>query len=801
MKRHTCFDRVLFLFLFVCLVPCLAGPAGAADDAGVLTVTVVDPAGKPVTDARVTLVEAGRAIYVDEEGRVVFSGVPPGEYHVEASSARFGTAVTELSLAAGEERTASLELARSVHRERIVVTATPGGRGSAEVVVPVNVLDEEELSERMQPTLGETLAQEPGIHSTFFGAGASRPVIRGQAGGRVSILEGGLSVGDASTTSPDHAVSTDPLTAETVEVVRGPAALIYDSSAIGGLVNIIDNRIPDHAPRKAFGGSVDLRGGSAADERAGAVDLLGGNERFAWHVDGAARDTDDYEIPAPAVVGDPASPSDRLPNSAVESSTLTGGVSALFDKGYVGVSARGFDSEYGIQEIELEPAGAPRGGKKEAGGVSIDMQQRRFDLRGGHSLDGGFADRLSYGVGVTDYEHAELEGGEVGTRFFNENREARVELAHGQSRKTPGVIGAQYRDRESRAEGAEAFVPESDTDNLALFALQEVETGAVRLEFGARYETADVGVGPILPEIQERIDNNPNCLQPRDRDFDDASASAGAVWLSDNGYAVGGSVTRAVRSPNSEELYSCGPHLATQSFEVGNVDLSEEVGLGLDLSLRKRSGRLTGEINLFANRFDDYIYEEFTGRILDEMGTAFDPMGPAPEFILPEFRFTQADAEFHGAELVALIDLVSNDEHHLDLELGGDVVRAELRDTDEYLPRIPAARYGFGFHYRGERWYGSASLRHTDEQDRLAPSETITSPDVDGLELLGGPTDSYTLLGAHVGYRVVRGETMHDLSLRGTNLTDEEARLHTSRLKNVAPLPGVDVGLIYRLVF
>ncbi len=761
-------------FISICtIILAVTASVSAAAETGSVTVSIVAPGGSPVSDAHVVLIETRQHEFVDAEGKVRFDGVPAGEYHVEAESPRFGTVVAEFDLAPGRDHDIHLKMTRSVHQERIVVTAAPGGRGSAELVVPVDVLDEAELAERMQPTLGETLAQEPGIHSTFFGAGASRPIIRGQSGGRVRILENGLGVGDASTASPDHAVATDPMSAQTVEIVRGPAALLYDTSAIGGLVNIFDGRIPDHAPRKKFGGSANLRWGSSAEEKSSGLQLDGGSDRFAWHFDGARRDTEDYDIP-----------SGTLPNSAVESTTLTVGGSILFDDGFVGVSGKGFDTEYGIQEIELEPLDAPPAAEAE-GGVLIDMEQRRFDLRGGFALDRGFVDNLRFSIGVSDYEHTEFASGVAGTTFFSESREARVELAHNQGSPRSGVIGLQFANRDAEARGEEGFLPKTETDTLALFALQEFSTGPLQLELGGRYETSDVGVGRIAPEFQARV-VAAGCSDPRDTDFDAFSASAGAVWLSGNGYGVGVSLTRAVRSPSAEELFSCGPHLATQSFEVGNAELDEESGLALDLSLRKREGRFTGEITLFANRFDDYIYEEYTNVIRTPEGEAFDTFVTTPaEIVLPEFRFTQANAEFHGAELRVGIDLFSNEVHHVGLELTGDFVRAELRDTDEDLPLIPADRYGIGMHYRGNAWYGSASVRSTDEQTRLASSEVITDPTpngIEGLDLLGGPTDDYTMVRATVGYRIVRGDRLHDLSLRGTNLTDTEVRVHTSRL-------------------
>lgn len=792
-----------FLVLSICALLSIVA-AHAAGETGTVHVTVTDPEGNPVEDAHILLVETRQHAWVDETGKARFETVPAGYYHIEADSPRFGAAVEEFTLEAGGSHESNLAMTRSVHYERIVVTASPGGRGSAEVVTPVTVLDEVELAERMQPTLGETLAQEPGIHSTFFGAGSSRPIIRGQGGGRVRILEGGIGVGDASAASPDHAVSTDPLSAKSIEVMRGPAALLYDSSAIGGLVNILDGRVPEHAPRKPFEGSVDLRLGTVAEEQTAAIDLNGGNERFAWHVDVASRDTEDYDIPEAAIAGDPDSPSDTLPNSAVESTTLTVGGSVLFDRGFVGVSVRGFDSEYGIQEIELEPEDVPPGPGEEEGGVRVDLEQQRIDLRGSVGFEDAFVDDVRFSFGSTDYEHTEFEGGEAGTTFFNESQEGRVELAHNQGTPHSGVIGLQFTNRDAEAIGEEAFLPETGTETLALFALQEIATGPVRFEFGGRYDTNDLSVGTVSPEFQSRV-VEAGCSALLDTDFSSLSASAGAVWLADNGYGVGVSLTRAVRSPSAEELYSCGPHLATQSFEVGNANLDEETGVAFDVSLRKRTGRLTGEISLFANRFDDYIYEEYTNVIRTEEGEAFDTFATTPaEVVLPEFRFTQADAEFYGAEIRAGVELVSTDAHHVGLELTSDFVRAELSDTNEDLPRIPADRYGVGVHYRGSRWYASTSVRYTDEQTRLSPSEIIVDPTpngVEGLDRLGGATDSYTLVRAIVGYRFMHGGLLHDFSVRGTNLTDELARVHTSRLKNVAPLPGADVSFAYRLVF
>ncbi len=737
----------------------LLATGARAEGEGSISVTVERADGKPAAGVRVTLVELRRSAFSDERGTVLFENVAPGEYHLQAASPRFGEAVREVTLAADGSAAPTLVLGYSEHSERIVVTATRTGRGSAEVVTPVQVLDRTLLTQRMQPTIGETLAHEPGVSSSYFGPGASRPIIRGQGGGRVRVLEGGLGVGDASTTSPDHAVGTDAVSAERIEILRGPATLLYGSSALGGVVSILDQRVPEHAPPERLSGALSARYGSAAEERSLAFDLHGGAGHFAWHVDALDRDTEDYDIPDHAVTGDPASPSGTLPNSSLESRGGALGASWVGAHGFVGVSAKGFDTNYGIP-AELEEGAAPR----------IDLEQRRYDVRGGLDRQFGPFSGLRFSGGVTDYRHRELEGGEVGTTFFNDSDEVRLELTHGRTARVKGVLGIQYAARSIEAVGAEAFLPPSDSESLAAFVLEEFKSGSVRYELGARVETTDLRTSAtVAPQ--------PLCADPRDREFAGVSGSFGVVWSANERYALGGSASRTVRPPNAEELLSCGEHLATLSFEVGDPDLGEENSLGVDVSLRKRTGRVTGDINLFAQRYDDYILELLTGASEPSM----DPDG------LPVYQFAQADARFYGAEVNALVELFHSDEHDLDLSLSADGVRADLTDTDQPLPRIPPQRAGLGLQYRGDRWHGAAEVQRCFKQDRVARGES--------------ETDGYTMVNASVGYRMIGHGVVHDLMLRGTNLADEDARNHASRLKDLVPLPGVDIGLVYRLIF
>ena len=754
--------RLLLAMLFCLGIQQL--PVQAQNPAGSIAGKVTTPEGTAIPDAQVRLLELRRQTQVGEDGSFRFDNVPAGTYLLEATSSRAGAAVERVDVAAGGTAEVTLALDLTVHREEIVVTASPELRSTYEIAQPTSVLSGEDLARQLQPTLGETLSREPGVTSTFFGQGASRPVIRGLGGDRIRVLESGLGVGDASTTSPDHAVSVDPLSAERIEVLRGPATLLYGSSAVGGVVNVIDDRIPESLPEGRVGGTVELRGGSAADERGGVASLTGSLGRIAWHVDSLSRETDDYEIPGfaesralrEAEEGEGEEHEQAfgvMPNSATESDSGSVGLSWIAEGGFLGVSIQDFDTLYGIpgghQHHEEEEEEAP---------VRVDMEQRRYDLRGGISRPFGFLRGANLRFGATDYEHRELEGAETGTIFRNDSWEGRLEFLQRQLGSLSGSFGLQALSRDFEAIGEEAFVPPTQTDSWAAFTFQEITRDDWRFQLGARFETQDVsaetgGVGS--------------------RSFDGLSGSFGVVRLfGEEDYSLGLSIARSTKLPNAEELFSNGPHIATNAFEIGDPDLSEETSLGADLTLRKVSGRLTGEVTLFANRFDDFIFEQSTDE--EEDG-------------LPVFRYVQRDAEFRGAELTGVYQLYHGEPDHVDVEFGADFVRAELRDTGEPLPRIPPRRYRLGFHYRGERLSGIVEGLRVEEQDRVAALER--------------PTGGYTLLNASVGCRFFTSAAVYDLLLRGTNLTDEEARNHVSFLKDLVPMPGRDVSLSLRVTF
>ena len=751
--------------LFATIVAVLAPFAFQIDAQQTASVSgaVTTSAGAPAPATEVSIVELRRRTSTDSNGRYSFSNLPPGRYLLLAESPRYGSTVAQIELAAGDSIEVPLQIDLAVHSEQIVVSAGPESRSAADVYQPVDVIGEEELALRSQPTLGETLSSQPGVSSTYFGPASSRPVIRGLGGDRIRILEEGIGTGDASNVSPDHAVTFDPMSAERIEIVRGPATLLYGSNAVGGLVNIIDNRIPDHVPTSPIGGAITAMLGTAAEEKNAGVSLQGGTGTFAWNVNLGRRDTDDVEIPGPAEHAHDGEDNEDedfnglLENSALRNESGSVGISWIGERAMLGVSYSGFDSLYGIPGHGHEH-GEGEEDEEEAGEefVRVDMEQRRVDLRGEIRNERGPFSSLRLRIGRTDYEHRELEGDEIGTFFTNEATEGRLEGAHRDLGPFRGSIGVQFMSRDFSAMGEEAFVPPSKTEGRAFFLFEELGSGALTYQLGARYEAQKVeALANDLPS----------------RSFAGVSGSAGIVWKASDRYSVALSAARAVRAPTAEELYANGPHIATRSFEIGNPDFDEETSLGIDLSLRKLEGRMRGEVNVFSQRFSDFIFERPTGEVREE---------------LPVFQFAQSDARFSGAEAHADIELFHAEPHHVDLELSADYVRGTIEGGGA-LPRISPFRAGIGLHYRGERLWSLVEIREVFDQDRVADFEE--------------QTDGYTFLNAAIGYRFFLGMTVHELTLRGTNLTDQLARSHTSPLKELAPLPGRDISLAYKVLF
>jgi iron complex outermembrane receptor protein len=641
--------------------------------------------------------------------------------------------------------------------------------GVNEMTTPVSVLEGDDLVRRREATLGETLNSEPGITSSHFGAGASRPIIRGMDGPRVKVLSDGAELHDASTISPDHAVVSEPLLATQIEVLRGPSALVHGNGAVGGVVNVLDGKIPTAVPEKGYEGSAELRANSGAREGAGAFSLTGGAGNLAVHVEGVSRDASDYRVGKGwAPNGEPAR---KVLGSFNRTDTGSVGLSWVGDRGYLGAAYTRQTARYGLPGHNHSFEGCHTHGNHlhcgahgdddghdhdhdEHGAADVpvvDLRSERFDVRGElrNPFTGFSALRLR--AGVTDYKHDEVEDGAISTTFKNKAYDTRVELQHEPIAGFKGVFGLQTSQRKFSAEGEEAYVQPTVTRKTGLFVLEEYRMGDWRFEGALRHDrqTAEAQDSGI------------------ERSHNGTSASLGAVWQFTPGYSLGASLTRASRAPSAEELYANGLHMATSTYERGNADLRSETSQNIDLSLRKTSGDTTFSASVFRNRVNNYIY----GRTLDEVDG------------LQLLQYAQADATFTGIEGQVRQRITRN----LGVTLFGDTVRARLAGGG-LLPRIPATRAGVRMDANWNAWEGQVEWVQVARQNRVAEFESATP--------------GYGMLNLGVSYSgKYNGETPWQVYLKANNLTDRLAYAHTSFIKNAAPLMGRNITLGAKVAF
>ena len=641
--------------------------------------------------------------------------------------------------------------------DTLVVTASPLKQTVEDLARPVEVISGERLDAIKSAGLGDTLANVPGVHSSAFAPGASRPVIRGLDGARVQVLSGGVAALDVSTISGDHAVSIEPFLADQIEVLKGPASLLYGSGAIGGAVNAVDGRIHETLPERAIGGRIELRGNSVSDEFTGMARLDGAIGQFAWHLDYLNRDTSDFDIPgfalAPAL-RDEDQPGSRgtLENSALETETGAFGLSWIGERGFIGAAISRFETEYGIPEgAHGEDEGDE---EEEEGPVRIDLGQTRWDFKAG--LFNPFAGHESAQIKVAtnNYKHLELEGDQTGTRFDNDAVETRLELVHREWGGWTGAYGTQVSRRDFSAVGEEAFVPPNKSRDWGLFWLEQKSFGRVGLELGARFDRSTV-----KPE------------QGTDLDFELFSFSTALRFEVNDDLHLNLGLDRAERAPAPEELLSDGPHVATQGFEIGDPDLGTETANRVELGLHLHHGPLEGKLAVYHSAFDDFIFLADTDEIEDG---------------LPVRLWTQADAKFTGYEIELTATVADNASGEWTLKGFADSVRGRL-DAGGSLPRIPARRIGGDLGWRLDRWRASVGVVRYADQDRSAAFEP--------------PSDGYTLVNAHLAYHWDGTRLGWELFLDGNNLADQTARAHTSFLKQIAPLPGRSLAFGIRAFF
>ena len=644
--------------------------------------------------------------------------------------------------------------------ETLTVTAVPTHGGESHLAQPAIVLADEELRRKQAATLGETLNRELGVSSTSFGAGASRPLIRGLGGERVRILQNGIGTMDASSLSDDHAVSIDPLVADQIEVLKGPATLLYGSGAIGGIVNVVTQRIPTRLTQSPHG-KLDFSYDEASNGFGGGATVDAAHGPLAAHIDGLKRSTSNYDIPGFSDLNPSADARrGRVANSDTENNNVTGGLSYVGDRGYLGFAINHYDAAYGI------PGDEPR---------RIALDQDRYDVAAELNQPLPGFSRARVRMGHNDYMHQELApDGSVGTTFLNDEYEGRIELSHEPLAGLEGVLGVQVQHRDFAAVGDEQLTPPVQGRAIGVFLLEERDLGTLHLEFGARYENSR---------------NTPEMAANPPTEFDVYSVSSGAVWHFLPGYGTGLSFTRGQRAPGFEELYNNGPHDASNSFERGDAALSEETANSLDLSFHKESGHWQWAINLFANYMEDFIYTRSVDGDADGLADNLDeaglPVAPGDGFLLLEYD--QADAVFYGAEVEAGYGLLRDSSWgELDVRLFSDYVRGRLTDGDN-LPRMTPLRFGGGLDYRWRQWSADFNVRRSAAQGASAPLETST--------------DGYTLVDLGVSYMLKAERVEYIVCARGNNLLDEQVRYHTSLLKEVAPQPGRSALLSLRVNF
>jgi iron complex outermembrane receptor protein len=651
--------------------------------------------------------------------------------------------------------------------DEVVVTGAPIPRTLSQLAQPASVMKGEDLILHQAPQLGEVLATQPGITQSYFGPGASRPIIRGLGGDNIRVLENGLGTFDASAVSPDHAVSLEPLLANKIEVIRGPAALLYGPTAIGGVVNTLTNRIPDESIPVSIRGAAEVRGNSVNLERAVVGFIEGGYNGLAYHLDGFGRKTDDLSIPGFARSErlrekDPLPPGETeargiLPNSAIETKGGSGGLSYIGSAGYIGLSPSVYQTTYGTV---AEPD------------VTIDLQQLRLDFAGALNAPLPRVSTIKAKLALVDYEHTEFEGPEVGTKFKNRGYDLRLEGLHEKLGPVEGALGFESILSDFSALGEEAFLPKTTTNTQSLFAFEEALLEPVRLQAAGRIDFQGVDA-----------DADPSFGPAASRSFVTGAVSLGAIYTPVESYALTVGLQYASRPPNAPELFANGPHLATAQFEIGDRDLSPQQSFSVDASIRKTAGPLTGSVGGFYNRFVDYI--------------ALLPNGETdPESDLPIFLYENIAAYFVGMEAEATLNVLDLEPHRIDLTAKADYVQAQDLSNDQALPFIPPFRFGVGALYTWETLEASLSVFRAIPQYRVPEGQC--SPSFPSACL---PTDGYTLLNAHAAYRVKFGPTTLNLFLRGVNLANQKAREAASVLKDVAPLGGVGVVGGIRLVF
>jgi len=729
---------------------------------------------RPVHGAVVLMVGTSHVALTDEEGRYEIPGVPPGTYELIAQREHLTADRQSVEIQPGDKVDIDFELDLSTVHEELTVTATAGGQATAfEAFNAITTLDSFELIGNSQPTLGDAIQNEPGVAKRSFGPGSSRPIIRGFDGDRVLIMEDGVRTGDLSAQSGDHGVTIDPNGLERIEIVRGPATLLYGSNAVGGVVNAIT---PHESYRDSL--TAGTRGQFSVD--AGSTDKQMGTNASVQHAEnrvmlwagGGTRRTGDYDTPVGTIANSATELSNGRAGVGYSGERLFASGGFTMDDGRFGIPFAGAFHEHEEKSGPEEVVGDTPADHEDPVFVDIDSRRRvgRFD-GGMRNLDTRGIESFRVMLNIIDWEHDEIETVErrdtVGTTFDNRTFVARAEIDQRQTGRLAGKFGVWTQKRDYLATGEEALVPPTNQTSFAAFAYEELDFGRYRLQVGGRLERNAYAVAE-RPGWDEDEPDGPRSPEVRDRAFTGASASLGFQADLGNEAAFVTNLTHSHRAPALEELYNFGPHVGNLVFEVGNPDLDRETTLGLDMSLRYQAPRVRATVNAYTYHIDNFVFASITDDVVGQLRVA--------DFLQADSRFMGMDAETS----VRLGGLVW-------VNLGLGVVDAKLTGTNESLPRIPPfrGRVSVDIPYRGLTVSPELVLATT--QDRVFRDET--------------PTDGYTVLNLKASYVWARQHMAHVVSVTGYNLTDELYRNHTSFIKNLAPEIGRGVRVGYSVRF
>ncbi len=755
-----------------------------------LSGVVVDENGMPIEKAEVYVRSLNKKVITNKQGQFTIKGLEEGRYVLDVEAFKYGH-VNQSVRNDGTIVTIQIE----DDANTIVVTGNPLEHSSLEMASPSVVIAGDELVKSRGANIGETLSEIPGINLSSFGVGSGRPVIRGQQGNRVTVLSNNTSTSDASNASPDHWIAAEPLLAKRVEVLKGPATLLYGGEAVGGAVNVVDNRIPTVAPEGTEGGAELRLGDSATGERTFVGTLSTGVElesgTLAFNLDFLDSKTDSIEIPGYAESfrlreleeeehhDEQEEEHDEneegfgvLENSDTDTRGASLGFSYITENGYWGVSYTDYDRNYGLPghaHHEEEHEGEEEEHEEEV--IRLDLRQKRWDIKGQWNNPFEGFQNFKFSYTHTDYQHVELEGVETGTLFENDANELRAELVHEAWSGWQGAFGLQYSDSDFAAIGEEAFIPASNTKKVGIFWLEEKDIGDWHFEVGVRFDRQELDAGAF-----------------GSRDDTALSFASGLVWHIDEHWSLPMNFARAQRNPQVEELLSNAgnneedyvEHLATLTVEVGNPNLKEETANNFDIGLRYNSDAISASVAVFHNRVDDFIYQE----LLEEDHAEEEEH----EHELPILSFSQQDAVFEGVEAEFNWAFAESDYGYWQLGAFGDYTHAEFSNASgAYIPRQPGKRLGVTLGYGFEDFSADLKFIKVSKQDKISRGEL--------------QTDGYDLLNLNLGYNLSFENSDGLIFIRAQNLLDEEIRDHTSFLKDRAPRAGRSITAGFRLTF